>query len=325
MRIIFFGTTDFAAKKLNYLCKNNHKIISVITLPDRRQGRGKKEKSTPVKEMASELEINTLTPDQLDDLKFVKKLESLSPDLAIVVAFKKIPKKVWQIPKMGTINLHASLLPSYRGAAPINRVLINGEEDTGITTFFINDRIDTGDIILQKRIKLSKNTTGGELYNIMKEEGANLLLDTIKNILSNNISKIKQDNNNASPAKKINKELTRINWKESVINIHNLIRGLSPVIGKNKELKNISIFPGAWFILVVSKEKEIRSKILYSRFSKETNNKPLSIETDNKSFFKINLESGSIYIERIQLSGKNPMDISTFLMGYKVDKNWKIK
>ena len=325
MRIIFFGTTDFAANKLNYLYKNNHKIVSVITLPDRRQGRGKKEKSTSVKEMASELEINTLTPDQLDDPKFIKTLELLSPDLAIVVAFKKIPKKVWQIPKIGTINLHTSLLPLYRGAAPINRVLINGETSTGITTFFINEHIDTGDIILQKKIKLSKNTTGGELYNIMKIEGVNLLLDTIKNILSNNISKIKQDNDNSTPAKKINKELTRINWEESAINIHNLIRGLSPVIGKNKELKNISIFPGAWFILEVSKAKEIRSKILYSRFSEETNNKPLSIETDNKSFLKINLKSGSIYIERIQLSGKNPVDISTFLMGYKIENNWKIK
>ena len=324
MKIIFFGNPGFAAENLEYLHNNGIDIISIVSSPDKEQGRGKKIMSTAVKQKGKQLNINVLTPIKLKDDYLIKKLQTLNADLFVVVAFRILPKEVFQIPKMGTINLHTSLLPNYRGAAPINRVLINGEKYTGITTFLIDETIDGGSILLQEKIDLSENITAGQLHNILMKKGSDLLIKTINGIEDNNISPIFQKNDLATDAPKINKDLTRINWKDSAINIHNLIRGLSPVLNENETLKDVSICPGAWFMFKTSTTKIIRTKILLSKFEKKTNNIIGSLETDNSSFLKINLSEGSILIEKLQIAGKKSMNTSQFLVGNKIDLNWKI-
>ncbi len=226
---------------------------------------------------------------------------------------------------MGTINLHTSLLTNYRGAAPINRVLINGENKTGITTFDINEKIDCGKILLQEEIKLTQNTTAAELHNVLMNKGSVLLLKTINNIQENNLSPILQDDAlSTMEAPKLTKELTKIDWNKSAREIHNLIRGLSPVLSENKLLKDVSICPSAWFLFHTSEGKDIRTKLLLSKYSSKTNNKHGRIETDNKSYLKINLSDGSIYIEKLQVAGKNVVTISQFLLGNKADNKWTI-
>ena len=192
MRIIFFGTPLFAANNLEFLYKNNIDIVSIISAPDKEKGRGKKIIPTHVKLKGLSLGIDVQCPESLKDKKFLDTLKSYNADLFVVVAFRFLPKEIWQIPKMGTINLHTSLLPNYRGAAPINRVLINGENKTGITTFNINEKIDCGEILLQEETKLTKNTTAAELHNILMDKGSKLLLKTINAIKENNISPITQ-------------------------------------------------------------------------------------------------------------------------------------
>ena len=325
MRIVFFGTPFFAATNLEFLHNNNIEIVSIVSAPDKEKGRGKKIIPTDVKLKGLELGIDVLSPISLKDEKFLEKLKSYNADLFVVVAFRMLPKEIWKIPKMGTINLHTSLLPNYRGAAPINRVLINGEKKTGITTFNINEKIDCGEILLQEEIKLTKNTTAAELHNILMKKGSILLLRTINGIQKNNISPVLQDNKfSTMEAPKLTKELTKINWNNSATEIHNLVRGLSPVLSENQLLKDVSICPSAWFLFHTSESKNIRTKLLLSKYSSKTNNKSGRLETDNKSYLKINLSDGSIYIEKLQVAGKNAVTISEFLLGNKVDKKWTV-
>ena len=324
MKIIFFGTPLFASKILEDLFLKNEKIISVVTLPDKEKGRGKKISSTSVKEKAKELKIKCYTPKKINDNIFINILKEEKADLFIVVAFRFLPKEIFNIPRYGTVNLHASLLPEYRGAAPINRVLINGEQHTGITTFIINEKIDTGKIILQEKINISKNLTAAQLHNDMIDKGSLLISQTINGIKKNNLIYKTQDDKIASYAPKLNKEIAKINWNEPAIKIHNLIRGLSPYISERNYLKDISIFPSAYFNLQVSKNKELRVKIINSKLEKNKKHTQNSIESDNKSFLKINLKDGSINILDIQIPGKKIMDIKTFLSGNKVNPNWKI-
>ena len=325
MRIIFFGTPFFAANNLEFLYKNNIDIVSIISAPDKKKGRGKKIIPTHVKLKGLSLGIDVLCPESLKDKKFLDTLKSYNADLFVVVAFRFLPKEIWKIPKKGTINLHTSLLPNYRGAAPINRVLINGEDKTGITTFNINEKIDCGEILLQEEINLTKNTTAAELHNILMYKGSKLLLKTINEIKENNISPITQvDSISAIEAPKLTKSLTKINWHKSAQEVHNLVRGLSPVLSNNEILKDVSICPSAWFLFHNSEKKEIRTKLLLSEYSAETNHKPLSLETDNKSYLKINLENGSIYIKKLQVAGKKIVTISQFLSGNKINKKWTV-
>ncbi len=324
MKIIFFGTPLFASKILEDLYHQNRDVISVVTLPDRRKGRGKKTSSTAVKEKAEELGIKCYTPEKINDNKFIGKLRQEKADLFIVVAFRFLPKEIFNIPKYGTVNLHASLLPEYRGAAPINRVLINGEKHTGITTFIINDKIDTGKMLLQEEIKLSSTTTAAQLHNEMIDKGSLLISKTIDGIKSNTLIHKQQDNMKASYAPKLNKEMMKVNWDEPAMKIQNLIRGLSPYISERNYLKDVSIFPSAYFNLQISENEQIRIKIIYSKLEKNKEETKNSIETDNKSFLKINIKDGSINILDIQIPGKNIMDIKTFLSGNKVNPNWKI-
>jgi len=325
MNIVFFGTPFFAATNLEFLYNNNIEIVSIVSAPDKEKGRGKKIIPTDVKLKGLELGIDVLTPISLKGKKFLEKLKSYNADLFVVVAFRMLPKEIWKMPKMGTINLHTSLLPNYRGAAPINRVLINGENKTGITTFNINEKIDCGKILLQEEIELTKSTTAAELHNILMKKGSILLLRTINGIQKNNISPVLQDNKfSTMEAPKLTKELTKINWNNSATEIHNLVRGLSPVLSENQLLKDVSICPSAWFLFHTSEGKDIRIKLLLSKYSSKTNNKSRSLETDNKSYLKINLLDGSIYIEKLQVAGKNAVTISQFLSGNKVDNKWTI-
>lgn len=325
MRIVFFGTPGFAAINLNYLYEKGVNIVSVISAPDKQKGRGKKVIASDVKIKANELNIEVLTPTSLKDKDFISELKSLEADLFVVVAFRMLPKEVWTIPKMGTINLHTSLLPNYRGAAPINRVLINGEKETGITTFFINEKIDCGEMIQQEKVDLTENTTAAQLHNILMNKGSEILYSTIKNIEKNSVSAVIQNQDLAiTNAPKLTKELTKIDWDKDSIEIHNLIRGLSPVLNENENLKDVAICPSAWFILRNEEGKEMRVKLLLSRHSTETNNISGTLESDQKSFLKVNLNKGSIYIEKLQVAGKNAMNISQFLSGHKVNNKWTV-
>lgn len=324
MRIVFFGTPGFAATNLSFLHEKGINIVSVVSAPDKQKGRGKKIIATDVKLKSNELNIEVKTPSSLKDESFISELISLEADLFVVVAFRMLPKEVWTIPKMGTINLHTSLLPNYRGAAPINRVLINGERETGITTFFIDEKIDCGEIIQQEKVNLNENTTAAQLHNILMNKGSKLLYSTIKNIENKTVSPIIQNQDLAvKNAPKLTKELTKIDWTKDSVEIHNLIRGLSPVLNKDEILKDVAICPSSWFVLRNEEGKEMRVKLLLSRHSSATNVSG-TLESDQKSYLKVNLNKGSIYIEKLQVAGKNAMNISQFLAGNKVNDKWTV-
>ena len=318
MKIVFFGTPDFSSQILKKIL-NGNEIVSIVTAEDSQKGRGKKFQFPDVKKTGIELNIPVFQPKNLKDDKFVEKLKKFNADIFLVIAFRKLPKKVWQIPKKGTINLHTSFLPDYRGAGPINWVLINGEKHTGITSFFINDKIDQGDIILQKKISIDKNMTAAQLHNQMIIDGIEITNKTIE-LIRNNALKIKIQNQSETHKKapKINKELLRINWGQSIEQIHNKIRGLSPFLNKNELLKDISICPCAWFYLNNKRIKVQKSSIC------EKINDSKFIDTDNKNYLNINFSQKALSLEMIQIEGKKPMLIKQFLQGNKINENDQI-
>ncbi|MEE2931734.1 MAG: methionyl-tRNA formyltransferase [Bacteroidota bacterium] len=318
MNIVFFGTPYFAAYHLEQLIECAYNIVAVVTTPDTQQGRGRKIHPSPVKKIALSHNLTVLQPDKMQDKTFIKNLRSLKPNLFIIVAFRKLPEYIWKIAGKGTINLHTSLLPAYRGAAPINRVIMNGETHTGVSTFYINDKIDTGDILLQKKILLSNQITAGELHNKLMESGALLLLKTLNEL--NNISPVKQGiSQSLKIAYKIQKQDLRINWNSPIENIYNLIRGLSPLINKEKYLEDVAICPSAWCIYN-NGHTERRLKINNSEIIKESSgNKFLSLYTDNKEYLHINLKEGRLAIINVQLEGKKAMNIKQFLAGNKIN------
>ena len=323
MRIIFFGTPPFSA----YILEKLHASINVVAVvcpPDKEKGRGRKIISPSVKLKAQELNIKVLQPNNLNDSSFIASLHNLNADLFIVVAFRMLPEIVWRIPKKGCVNLHTSLLPNYRGAAPINLVLINGEKQTGITTFFINNKIDEGNILLQEKIELNNKITAAILHNIMMERGADLLLETIDKIAENKAEQVEQNialTDKTAP--KINKELLQIDWSQSVTKIHDLIRGLSPCLNDDTLLKDVAICPSAWFYLLTENTKQIRVKLLLSDFEVKTNSFEVgSIVTDNKTHLKIAVKDGSISILKLQIEGKKAMDIKSFLAGFQIKNNF---
>ncbi len=325
MKIVFFGTPFFAATNLKALIDNGHEIVAIVTAPDSRKGRGKKLKPTAVKEIGIEYNIPVLQPTNLKDEGFRQALEALNADIFVVVAFRMLPKSVWNLPPKGTINLHTSLLPNYRGAAPINWVLINGETHTGITTFFIDKQIDSGAIIQQEKVMLNTSTTAAELHNILMNNGSTLLINTLKNIEKENVASQEQMHTSAmKDAPKITKELCKINWNNSVDEIHNLIRGLSPFINKMPPLKDVAICPSAWFVLKDEKGSEKRIKVQYSKVVSASKEEHLSINTDNKSFFEITIKDKAISILNLQAEGKNPMTIQQFLQGNKINESFSI-
>lgn len=310
MNIIFFGTPEIAAHCLKIIYESNHKVLAVITAPDKPAGRGKKIKESEVKKFALLNNIKLFQPTNLKDDDFEYEIKKLNPDLGVVVAFRMLPQKIWTIPPKGTINLHASLLPDYRGAAPINHAIINGEKETGITTFFINENIDTGNILMQEKIGIDQIETAGSLHDKIMTGGAQLLLKTLDLLESNKLKPIFQDNmikkSNLHTAPKLNKDNTKINWNDTIDNIYNFVRGLSPI-------------PGAWTILKTGK-KESTAKLLF--VEKETTKHSLKAGQaiiENKKI-KIAAKDGFIIPEQIIPQGKRQMNAKDFLNGLRTNE-----
>ncbi len=315
MKIVFYGTPGFAVETLKRLYEAGHEIAAVVTTPDKPAGRGLKLRPSPVKQAAQQLNLPVLQPDSLKDSDFLNKIKTIQPDLQVVVAFRILPRQVWQIPKKGTINLHASYLPNYRGAAPINWVLINGEKYTGVTTFFINDKVDTGNIILRKKVEIYPDDDAGSLHDRLMKIGADLTVETVKLIEQNKVKPIPQeqlmaDIGELKTAPKIKKQDCQIDWNKKGQEIYNFIRGLSP-------------YPGAWTNLRNKKNGKIYEfvKIFKSSFDPVSHQlKPKTIVSDNKNYMKVAVKDGFINIEKIQMPAKAALDITEFLKGYDPGK-----
>ena len=313
--IIFFGTPEFAVASLDALVNNHFNIKAVVTTPDKPTGRGKKITASPLKIYALEHNLNILQPENLSDEEFLQSLRALNADLFIVVAFRKLPTIVWQMPPMGTFNLHASLLPDYRGAAPINWAIMNGEKETGVTTFFLNEKIDEGKIIFSEKITINEEESFGELYDRMKVIGSQLLIKTVETIFLNKVKTIDQKQiiakqNQLNKAPKILKPDCKINWESKSIDIVNKIRGLSPIPAAN----TILISENAEYYLKIFKAT---AEIL------QHNTNVGKVFTDNKTFLKISSLDGYVYLTEIQVAGKNKMTIVEFLRGYSINNDCK--
>jgi len=302
------GTPDFAVGTLKKLIEANYQVVGVITAPDKPAGRGRKLHESSVKKYAVAQKLSVLQPTNLKNEDFLKDLKSLKANLQIVVAFRMLPKVVWQMPKYGTFNLHASLLPDYRGAAPINWVLINGETKTGVSTFFIDENIDTGEMILQEEVNIDPLETAGSLHDKLMEIGSDLVLKTVQLIETNAVKTTPQpDMVDVKTAYKLNKDNCRIDWNNSIETIYNKVRGLNP-------------YPAAWTILFNDKEK-INIKIYEVETLKEDHKNPVGKIESNKKEVKVSVPEGYIILKTIQLPGKRKMDIKSLLNGYHFEKN----
>ncbi len=316
IKIIFMGTPDFAVESLKKIIANNYNVVAVITAPDKPAGRGKKIKQSAVKKFALANNLKILQPTNLKSTEFINQIKKINPDLQIVVAFRMLPEKVWTLPKLGTFNLHASLLPNYRGAAPINWAIINGEKKTGITTFFLDKEIDTGKIIMQKQIEIKETYNAEDLHNILMTKGADLVVDTIKNIIENKIQPIEQKKlitKNLKTAPKIHTNDCKIQWNNTTEYIYNFIRGLSP-------------YPSAWTEFITYNGKILRTKIF--KVKKEVikhNYKIGKVLSDDYSYIKIAVKDGFINLLELQIAGKNKNNINDFIRGFKSVDNIKIK
>ena len=308
MKIIFMGTPEFAVPSLIKLTENNYKPVAVVTGLDKKQGRGQKLISTPVKIIAEKLNIPLIQPLNLKDPAFLKQIKSIDADLACVVAFRILPEEMLTIPKMGTINLHGSLLPFYRGAAPIQRAIMAGEKETGVTTFFIKKTVDTGNILLQDSLKIDANEDFGSVHDRLSELGGDLLLETVRGVNSGNIEERKQDDSLATKAPKIDTSDLNINWSNSAKSIHDQVRGLSPFPGLSTKLMNkkIKIFKS-------EVEEEIPAK-----FS------PGEVTSVEKDYFTVATGKGGLRILELQREGKNRIKCADFLRGMDVSVGEKL-
>jgi methionyl-tRNA formyltransferase len=306
-RIVFMGTPDFAVTILKHLVENNYNIVGVITAPDKPAGRGRKLNESAVKKYALSKELTILQPRNLKNTAFHHELEELKADLQIIVAFRMLPKAVWKMPNLGTFNLHASLLPAYRGAAPIHWAIINGEIKTGVTTFFIDDKIDTGEIILQKEIAVNSNETVGSLHDKLMFLGAELVIKTVDLISEGSITTKKQPELEEKSAPKLNPENTKIDWSDSLDNIYNKIRGLNP-------------FPAAWTSIKNDKE-EITAKIYAIRKEINEHHYKVGRIISSKKELKVAVKNGFIIIDEIKVSGKKKMEAKSLLNGYTFSEN----
>jgi methionyl-tRNA formyltransferase len=305
-KIVFMGTPHFAVASLDALVKNGINVAAIVTVPDKPAGRGQALSKSAVKEYAEQNNIPLLQPEKLKDEDFIQQLKTIDADLFVVVAFRMLPEVVWNMPKHGTINLHASLLPNYRGAAPINWAVINGEKETGLTTFFLKHEIDTGDIILQEKVEIGLNDTAGIVHDKLMSVGAQLLVTTVNDIKNNSATRIPQQQITQSEIKhapKIFKEDCEIKWNNSALAVHNFIRGLSP-------------YPTAWCNIVDDKGNHTSAKIFLTQIS-ERNVSEGEIATDNKTFLSVGCKNGAIDILEIQLAGKKRLAIKDFLSGTK--------
>ncbi len=300
MKIVFMGTPDFAVHSLEALVRSDHDVVAVVTVPDKKQGRGRKIKPSPVKQSALNHKLPVLQPGSLKSDDFIRALEDLRADLFVVVAFKILPRSVFSIPAMGTLNVHASLLPAYRGAAPINWAIINGERTSGVTTMLIDARVDTGDILLQKSVNIDDEMTAGELHDILAPMGAGLLLETLELMERGAVAPKAQDEQQASKAPKLTPENTRILFNRPYIRVHNFIRGLSP-------------YPGAYTFLRGQKLKIITAIADKDDFPEASPGEIVDITRDS---IKVACRPGAIIVKRLQLQGKKVMDVRDFLNGF---------
>jgi methionyl-tRNA formyltransferase len=299
LRIIFMGTPEFAVPSLRSLVENKSNVVAVITVPDKPAGRGQKQTLSPVKIYAQEQGIPVLQPEKLKDPAFLEELKSYQADLQVVVAFRMLPEVVWAMPTRGTFNLHGSLLPQYRGAAPINWAVINGDTETGVTTFFIEKEIDTGKIIFREKEPIHADDDAGSVYERLMLKGAGLVVKTVEAIENENYPQEDQDESLVlKPAPKIFRETCEIDWNKTAVEIHNFVRGLSP-------------YPAAWTTLNGLSCKIFKTQVIISDETAE----PGEYKTDHKSFLHFKTSDTWISVEVLQLEGKKRMEIGDFLRG----------
>ena len=308
LRIVFMGTPDFAVGILDTIYKNNYDIVGVITAPDKPAGRGQKVSMSAVKEYALEKNLRLLQPTNLKSEEFLAELKSLDANLQVVVAFRMLPEVVWKMPKLGTFNLHASLSPEYRGAAPINWAIINGETKTGVTSFFIDDKIDTGAMILSKETEIGANETAGELHDRLMHLGSETVLETLQLIESGKaITTLQKNNPDVKTAYKLNKENCKIDWSQSGKTIFNLIRGLSP-------------YPATW-TFIKDGENEWNVKIYLASFEEKAHSETIGKITTTKKEIFITTKDGLLKIESLQFPGKKRMLAHELLNGISFSEN----
>lgn len=310
MRVLFMGTPDFAVSSLEHLVKAEYEVIGVVTQPDRQKGRGKKITAPPVKQKAEEFGLPVFQPQKVREEGFINTLEELNPDVIVVVAYGQIlPKVILELPKFGCINVHASLLPKYRGAAPLHWSIINGETKTGITTMYMNEGLDTGDMLLKEEVEIGPNMNTGELHDKLADMGGKILIKTLDLLQKDEITPEAQNDQESSYAPLLKKEHEKISWDESSSNIHNLVRGMNP-------------WPGAY--TVYNKQ---RLKILETRLNSlgyaENNKSGTIIEIDDTGFW-VKTKDGNILITKVQPAGKKAMPAGDFINGYQIKKGFAL-
>ena len=304
LRIVFFGTPEFAVESLDALIKNDFNIVGVVTMPDKTAGRGHKLYQSDVKRYSLEHGLSLLQPEKLKSEDFLNSLRALEADLFIVIAFRMLPREVWQMPRLGTFNLHASLLPKYRGAAPINRAVMNGDTETGVTTFFLKHEIDTGDMIMQRKINILPEDNVGDVHDRLMHLGADMVVETVNAIVDGTLTTTPQPEGEFTPAPKIFKEDCRIDWNKTASEIHNHIRGLSP-------------YPAAWTIIVEESGRPLESKIFETKQTEEdcSEVEAGTMKKDGKRLFAACSDKW-IEIISLQPAGKKRLNADAFLLGY---------
>lgn len=315
LRIVFMGTPDFAVASLKKMIDQEYNIVGVVTTPDRPAGRGQQLTPSAVKQYALEKQLNILQPEKLKAPEFLEDLKALKPDLQVVVAFRMLPEQVWSLPPLGTFNLHGSLLPKYRGAAPLNWAIMNGDSETGVTTFLLKQEIDTGNILFQEKTRIRENDTVETIHDILMETGANLIIKTIEALASGEVNPISQDEligqgYYPSPAPKIFKDDCLINWQQPGAGIRNLIRGLSP-------------YPAAWTNLFHSVDSSHTTAKIFKADFESGQAIPGQIVSDLKQILKIGCYDGWLVIRELQLAGKKKMTVEEFLRGFKQIENYR--
>ncbi|MDT8401076.1 MAG: methionyl-tRNA formyltransferase [Bacteroidales bacterium] len=316
-RIIFMGTPEFAVPSLGSLLINDYNIVGVVSAPDKPAGRGLKIQRSAVAEYATENLLNLIQPLNLDDPSFIKEIAGLKPDIIVVVAFRKLPEEVWKIPTKGTFNLHASLLPQYRGAAPIHHAIINGEKTTGLTTFLIDGNIDTGKILFRKKVNIAADDSAGNMHDKLMREGAKLVVKTVKALARGNVKTIDQssllgDNEMLKKAPKIHTRDCYIDWNMKNNDVYNFIRGLYPQPGARTIFRKA----GKDHIVKIGKCKCLKQY---------ENLKPGQIDSDDKTYLRIGTGGCAIDIERLQMEGRKLMHVSEFLRGFDINDTLIIK
>ncbi|MCE3278126.1 MAG: methionyl-tRNA formyltransferase [Bacteroidetes bacterium] len=311
------GTPEFAVASLDILVQNNYNIVGVITVPDKPAGRGQQLQQSAIKKYALEKGLNILQPEKLKAEEFLNELRSLKADLQIVVAFRMLPEVVWKMPRLGTFNLHGSLLPQYRGAAPINWAVMNGDKETGVSTFFLQHEIDTGKIIFREKTVIGDDESAGEIHDRLMIIGASLVLKTVKAIENNNYPQTDQSEfiakgEQEKHAPKIFKEDCRINWQDPMKKIHDHIRGLSP-------------YPAAFTELISTDDKTYSIKIFKTETERSDHTETIgSVHTDSKTYIKVAVKDGFINITDLQLPGKKRLAVSELLRGFQLNNSWKV-